>query len=60
MISFAVKHVADADTGRILASRALGVAGGKDQAILFKKGRIVSSIPQDEIIAVLKQEIENF
>lgn len=29
MISFAVKHVADADTGRILASRALGVAGGK-------------------------------
>lgn len=29
MISFAVKHVADADTGRILASRALGAAGGK-------------------------------
>ena len=29
MISFAVKHVADADTGRILASRALGAADGK-------------------------------
>ncbi|MBQ1900683.1 MAG: flavodoxin-dependent (E)-4-hydroxy-3-methylbut-2-enyl-diphosphate synthase [Erysipelotrichaceae bacterium] len=43
------------------ASRAdIGVAGGKDQAILFKKGQIVRSIPQDQIIAVLKQEIENY
>ncbi len=43
------------------ASRAdIGVAGGKDQAILFKKGQIVRSIPQDEIISVLKQEIEKY
>ena len=43
------------------ASRAdIGVAGGKDQAILFKKGQIVRSIPQDEIISVLKKEIEKY
>ena len=43
------------------ASRAdIGVAGGKDQAILFKKGQIVRSIPQDEIVSVLKQEIEKY
>ena len=43
------------------ASRAdIGVAGGKDAAILFKKGQIVSSIPQSDIIKVLKEEIEKF
>ena len=41
------------------ASRAdIGVAGGKDQAILFKKGKIVRAIPQDEIVTILKEEIE--
>ena len=43
------------------ASRAdIGVAGGKDAAILFKKGQIVSSIPQRDIIKVLKEEIEKY
>ncbi len=43
------------------ASRAdIGVAGGKDQAILFKKGQIVRAIPQDEIVSTLKKEIEAF
>ena len=43
------------------ASRAdIGVAGGKDQAILFKKGQIIRAIPQDEIIKTLKEEIEAF
>lgn len=41
------------------AARAdIGVAGAKDSAILFKKGQIVKTIPQDKIIEVLKQEIE--
>ena len=41
------------------ASRAdIGVAGGKDSAILFKKGKIVRAIPQDKIIETLKEEIE--
>ena len=41
------------------ASRAdIGVAGGKEQAILFKKGKIVRIIPQEEVVSVLKEEIE--
>ncbi|MCR4855541.1 MAG: flavodoxin-dependent (E)-4-hydroxy-3-methylbut-2-enyl-diphosphate synthase [Erysipelotrichaceae bacterium] len=41
------------------ASRAdIGVAGGKDQAILFKKGQIIRAIPQDQIIKALIEEIE--
>lgn len=47
--------------GPLEAKRAdIGVAGGKDAAILFKKGQIVRSIPQDDIIKVLKEEIEKF
>lgn len=41
------------------ASRAdIGVAGGKDQAILFKKGQIIRTIPQDQIVSQLIEEIE--
>lgn len=36
----------------------IGIAGGKDQAILFKKGEIVRTLKQDEIVATLKAEIE--
>lgn len=36
----------------------VGVAGGKDCAILFKKGQIVATIPQSDIIKVLKEEID--
>ena len=43
------------------AARAdIGVAGAKNSAILFKKGQIVKTIPQDKIIEVLKQEIEAY
>lgn len=38
----------------------IGVAGGKDSAILFKKGQIIRTIPQNEIINTLKEEIEKF
>ena len=38
----------------------LGVAGGKDSAILFRKGEIVKTIPQKDIIKVLKEEINNY
>ncbi|MBQ6492654.1 MAG: flavodoxin-dependent (E)-4-hydroxy-3-methylbut-2-enyl-diphosphate synthase [Erysipelotrichaceae bacterium] len=41
------------------ASRAdVGIAGGKDAAILFKKGKIVRTIRQEDIISELKKEIE--
>lgn len=40
------------------ASRAdIGIAGGKDQGLLFKKGVFVKSVPQSELVATLKQEI---
>jgi (E)-4-hydroxy-3-methylbut-2-enyl-diphosphate synthase len=38
----------------------VGVAGGKDSALLFKKGKIIKSIPQNEILDVLIQEIDKF
>lgn len=42
------------------ASRAdIGVAGGKDGAILFKKGEIIRTVPQDQLVKTLKEEILN-
>ena len=38
----------------------IGIAGGKDSALLFKKGQIIRTIPQNEIINTLKEEIEKF
>jgi (E)-4-hydroxy-3-methylbut-2-enyl-diphosphate synthase len=35
----------------------IGIAGGKHQAVLFKKGEIVRNLKQEEIISVLKEEI---
>ena len=36
----------------------IGVAGGHNEAILFKKGQIIRKIPQAEIVRILKEEIE--
>lgn len=36
----------------------IGIAGGKNKAVLFKKGEIIRSIAENEIIAVLMAEIE--
>lgn len=36
----------------------IGIAGGKNKAVLFKKGEIIRSIKEDEIISVLMEEIE--
>ena len=38
----------------------IGVAGGKDSALLIKKGQIIKSIPQADVVKVLKEEIEKF
>ena len=38
----------------------LGVAGGKDSAVLIKKGEIVRTIPQDKIYETLTSEVEKF
>jgi len=36
----------------------IGIAGGVDSALLFKKGVIVGKIPEDKIVETLIQEIE--
>lgn len=38
----------------------IGVAGGKGEAILFKKGQIIRKIKEENIIAELKKEIDEF
>ncbi len=35
----------------------IGIAGGKEEAVLFKKGQIVRKIPQEKIVEELKKEI---
>ncbi len=37
-----------------------GIAGGKGEAVLFRHGEIVGKIPEDKIIEMLLDEIENF
>lgn len=37
----------------------IGIAGGVDSALLFKKGKIIKKVPEKEIIKVLMEEIEN-
>ena len=45
--------------GPLEAKRAdIGVAGGKDSALLFRKGEVIRSIPQEDIVKILKEEIE--
>ena len=43
------------------ASRAdIGVAGGINEAILFRQGKVMRKIPQEEIVEELKKEILNW
>ena len=37
----------------------IGIAGGRNEAVLFKKGEIIKKIPQHQIVEVLKKEILN-
>jgi len=38
----------------------IGVAGGRDEALLFRKGVIIKKIPQDQVVKVLKDEIRRY
>ncbi|MDL2211986.1 flavodoxin-dependent (E)-4-hydroxy-3-methylbut-2-enyl-diphosphate synthase [Erysipelotrichaceae bacterium OttesenSCG-928-M19] len=38
----------------------IGIAGGKNGGLLFKKGEIIRQLKQDEIITALKKEIDLF
>jgi len=36
----------------------IGIAGGKNEGLLFKKGQIICKVPEDEILTRLLKEIE--
>lgn len=36
----------------------VGIAGGKDEALIFKKGKIVKKVSQDKVVEELMKEIE--
>ncbi|MBR4444310.1 MAG: flavodoxin-dependent (E)-4-hydroxy-3-methylbut-2-enyl-diphosphate synthase [Solobacterium sp.] len=38
----------------------VGIAGGHDAGILFRHGKLVRTVPQDELFDALKAEIEDF
>lgn len=38
----------------------LGVAGGKGEGLIFRKGEILRKVPESEIVAELMKEIESF
>ena len=38
----------------------IGIAGGDGVGILFKKGKVVRKVPQDELVSVLLAEVEVF
>lgn len=35
----------------------IGIAGGINEGLLFKKGEIIKKIPESELVETLKQEI---
>ncbi len=38
----------------------VGIAGGKGQGLLFKKGEIIKKVKEEELVSALMQEIEDF
>lgn len=38
----------------------IGIAGGKGEGLLIKKGEIIRKVPEDQLLSVLRQELENW
>lgn len=38
----------------------IGIAGGRGEGLLIKKGEIVRKVPEDQLLAVLREELENW
>jgi (E)-4-hydroxy-3-methylbut-2-enyl-diphosphate synthase len=38
----------------------IGIAGGKGEGLLIKKGEIIKKVPEDQLLAVLKEELLNW
>ena len=38
----------------------IGIAGGKGEGLLIKKGEIIKKVPEDELLLVLKYELDHW
>lgn len=38
----------------------IGIAGGKGEGLLIKKGEIVKKVPEEQLLSVLKEELDNW
>ena len=38
----------------------IGIAGGKGEGLLIKKGEIIKKIPEDQLLSALKEELLNW
>ena len=38
----------------------LGIAGGSGEGLLFKKGKILRKVPEDQLLEALKEELDNW
>ena len=38
----------------------IGIAGGKGEGLLIKKGEIIRKVPEDQLLDVLREEISRF
>lgn len=38
----------------------IGIAGGKGEGLLIKKGEIVRKVPEKELLSVLREELKNW
>ena len=38
----------------------IGIAGGCGEGLLIKKGEIVKKVPEDQLLAVLKDELDHW
>ena len=38
----------------------IGIAGGDGFGVLFKKGKIVKTLPEEELVSALVNEVKNF
>ena len=38
----------------------IGIAGGKGEGLLIKKGEIVKKVPENQLLEVLREELSNW
>ena len=38
----------------------IGIAGGKESGVLFKRGKVIRKIPQAELLEALLKEVDEF